>query len=337
MGAPGAFVLGCEGQALSAAERAFFRAADPWGFILFARNIDTPAQLRRLTADLRDSVGREALVMIDQEGGRVQRLRPPHWRRWDDPRDQIDRVGPARAARSMWLRSRLMAHEMRAVGIDCNCAPVADIAGPDTHPFLGYRCYGTDLGTVVEIARAVADGHLAGGVVPVMKHMPGHGRGNADTHHHLPVVAADRATLAAHDFAAFRALNDLPMGMSAHVIFSAYDAERPATQSPGVIGAIRHEIGFDGLLLTDDLSMEALSGDIGERAGLSVAAGCDIALHCNGKLPEMEAVAEAAGPLTPEGLRRGDVALAARKLPDPIDITALEAELEALLKGPEHV
>lgn len=337
MAAPGAFVLGCEGQALSAAERAFFRAADPWGFILFARNVDTPAQLRRLTADLRDCVGREALVMVDQEGGRVARLRPPHWRGWDDPRGQIARAGPERAARSMWLRSRLMAHELRAAGIDCNCAPVADIAGRDTHPFLEYRCYGNDLESVVEVARAVAAGHLAGGVVPVMKHMPGHGRGNADTHHALPVVAADRATLAATDFAAFRALSDLPMGMSAHVIFAAYDADRPATQSPEMIRVIRDEIGFGGLLLTDDLSMEALSGGIGRRAGLAVAAGCDIALHCNGKLPEMEAVAAAAGRLTPEGARRGAVALAARKLPDPIDIRALEAELEALLKGPEHV
>ncbi len=337
MAAAGAYVLGCEGPVLSARERAFFRDADPWGFILFARNIEDPAQLRRLTADLRDSLSRDAPVMIDQEGGRVQRLRPPHWRRWDDARDQITRAGPARAARSMYLRHRLMAHEMRAVGIDTNCAPVADLAGDQTHPFLDYRCYGSQVARVVAIARAVAEGCLDGGVLPVMKHLPGHGRGNADTHLNLPVVGADAETLRQTDFAPFRALADLPMGMSAHVIFAAYDPVSPATQSAAVIDAIRQEIGFHGLLLSDDLSMEALSGDIAHRATCAVAAGCDIALHCNGKLDEMQAVAAALGPMTAAAADRAAAALSRRHLPDPIDIGALEAELEALLSGPEHV
>ena len=337
MAAPGAYVLGCAGPALTEAERAFFRSADPWGFILFARNIADPAQLRRLTADLRESVGRDAPVMIDQEGGRVARLRPPHWRRWQDARDQIALAGPRGAARSMYLRYRLIAHEMRAVGIDTNCAPVADLAGPQTHPFLEYRCYGNSLDEVVQIARAVADGCLSGGVLPVMKHLPGHGRGNADTHLNLPIVETDAATLRGTDFAAFQALRDLPMGMSAHVIFSAYDAAHPATQSPAVIRAIRDEIGFDGLLLSDDLSMEALSGAIADRAARSVAAGCDIALHCNGDLAEMQAVAGALGPLSPKGAARAEAALACRQLPGPIDIRAAEAELEALLTGPENV
>lgn len=337
MSRPGAYVLGCAGAELSPQERAFFRAADPWGFILFRRNIEDPPQLRRLTAALRESVGRDAPILVDQEGGKVQRLRPPHWRRWEDARDQIARAGAARAARSMYLRYRLMAHELRAIGIDTNCAPVADLAGDQTHPFLEYRCYGNTVESVVDVARAVAEGCLDGGVLPVMKHIPGHGRGNADTHLNLPVVEADANTLRATDFAAFRALRDLPMAMSAHVIFAAYDAARPATQSPAVIGAIRDEIGFQGLLLSDDLSMEALSGAIDDRAARSIAAGCDIALHCNGDLAEMEAVAGAIGALTPEAATRAATALALRQLPGPIDIRAAEAELEALLTGPEHV
>ncbi|WP_102223592.1 beta-N-acetylhexosaminidase [Acidimangrovimonas sediminis] len=337
MAAHGATVLGCEGAALTEAERAFFRAADPWGFILFKRNIEDPAQLRRLTSDLREAVGRDAVVMIDQEGGRVARLRPPHWRAWPDPRAQIDAVGPERAARAMWLRYRLMAHEMRAVGIDCDCAPVADLRGPDTHPFLDYRCYGDTVETVVEIAGAVAQALLSGGVLPVMKHLPGHGRANADTHHDLPEVTAAPEVLEATDFATFRALNTLPMAMSAHVIFPAWDQTRPATQSPEMIRVMREVIGFGGLLLTDDLSMEALSGTIADRARFAVEAGCDIALHCNGVLAEMEAVAEVSGRLSPQGAVRAEAALAARQIPDPIDIRALEAELEGLMTGPGNV
>ncbi len=290
----GAAIFGCEGPVLTLAERDFFRDGDPFGFILFARNVESPAQLRRLTGDLRAAVGRDAPVLVDQEGGRVQRLRAPHWREWAPPLETVARAGD-RAARAMALRAMLIAAELRAVGIDANCAPVADIALPATHPFLRNRCYGETVETVIGVARAVAEAHLAMGVLPVVKHMPGHGRSMNDTHHDLPTVTADRASLAASDFAPFRALKDLPMAMTAHIVFSAYDGENPATQSPAVLRAIRDEIGFAGLLITDDLNMQALSGDLAQRTARSLAAGCDIALHCKGDLAEMQQVAAAAG------------------------------------------
>lgn len=335
MNAPGrgATIFGLDGAELTAAEAAFFRAADPFGFILFARNIDTPDQLRRLTASLRDCVGRDAPVFIDQEGGRVQRMRPPHWADWLPPRDAVRQAG-AGAARMMWLRARLIAAELRAVGIDGNCAPCLDIAGPDTHPFLRNRCYGDDVATVVAMGRATVDGHLAGGVLPVMKHMPGHGRATADTHLDLPTVTASAAELAASDFSPFRALADVPLAMTAHIVFAAYDA-RPATCSPVMMEVIRHQIGFDGLLMTDDLNMEALSGTLAERTSAAMAAGCDIALHCKGVLDQMEAVAEAAGDMGPETLRRAAAALAARHAPDVVDLAALRAEHDALI-GTSH-
>ena len=324
----GAAIFGCEGAVLGRDEAAFFRDYDPFGFIIFARNVETPDQLRRLTGDLRACVGRDAPVLVDQEGGRVQRLRAPHWREWLPPLDTVEQAG-AGAARAMWIRARLIAAELRAVGIDANCAPVADIAGPQTHPFLRNRCYGQDVETVVEIARAVADGHLAGGVLPVVKHMPGHGRSQNDTHLDLTTVSVPRAELAATDFAPFRALADLPMAMTAHIVFSAYDS-RPATQSPAMISAIRDEIGFQGLLMTDDLNMQALSGDLASRTALSMAAGCDIALHCKGDLAEMQSVAAAAGPMTPATLARAAAALDQRQAPEAVDIAALEAEFSAL-------
>lgn len=327
--APGATILGCLGPVLSSAEAAFFRAADPWGFILFARNVETPDQLRRLTADLRASVGRDAPILVDQEGGRVQRLRAPHWRQWLPPLEQMAHGG----ARAMRLRYRLMAAELRAVGIDANCAPTLDIATDATHPFLRNRCYGTALEAVVEAGRAVAEGLLAGGVLPVMKHLPGHGRAAGDTHLDLPTVTTDLATLDASDFAAFRALNDLPMAMTAHIVFSALDPTAPATLSPAMIRLIRARIGFTGLLMTDDLSMQALSGSLADRAAAAVAAGCDIVLHCNGKPWEMEEVVAASGRQSADGIRRAEAALAARHAPDAVDLDALAAEFEAVTSG----
>jgi beta-N-acetylhexosaminidase len=330
--APGAAIFGCEGPVLGPDEAAFFREADPWGFILFARNVETPEQLRRLTGDLRVAVGREAPVLVDQEGGRVQRLRAPHWREWLPPLDQMARGGvPA-----MRLQARIMAAELAEVGIDCDCAPVLDIAGERTHPFLKNRCYGTDLATVVAAGRAVAAGLMAGGVLPVMKHMPGHGRARSDTHHDLPTVTAPLEELRQSDFAAFRALKDLPMAMTAHIVFAALDPERPATQSPAVIRMIREEIGFGGLLISDDLNMEALAGALGERAGAAVGAGCDLALQCNGKRAEMEAVATAVGRMTPAAAARAEAALTRRSAPEAVDMAALEAEFEAVMKGPDH-
>ncbi|MEZ5779450.1 MAG: beta-N-acetylhexosaminidase [Paracoccaceae bacterium] len=330
-----AVVLGCEGAALSPDEAAFFREADPWGFILFARNVGAPDQLRRLTDDLRAAVGRDAAVLVDQEGGRVQRLRAPHWREFLPPLDHVAQAGTG-AERSLWLRYRLIAAELRAVGIDADCAPVADLAGPKTHPFLRNRCFGETPDVVIPAARACAEGLLAGGVLPVMKHLPGHGRTVVDSHLDLPRADAPLDELDATDFAPFRALADLPMAMTAHIVVDAVDPSRPATASPNVIGLIRERIGFDGLLLTDDLSMEALDGTIGERAGKAIAAGCDIALHCNGKRHEMEAVVAAAGRPTAQAAKRAEAALARRTVPDAIDTSLLEAELEALLKRPAN-
>ena len=328
-----ATILGCEGQRLSPPEARFFAQAQPWGFILFARNIQDPAQLSALTSDLRAAVGRDAPILIDQEGGRVQRMRAPHWRQWHPALEQMAQAGPARAARSMYLRSRLIAHELRAVGIDVNCMPLADVARDTTHPVLRNRLYGSDRDSVVGAGRAVARGLLAGGVLPVLKHLPGYGLGAVDSHLTLPRVAAPLAELNAVDFAAFTPLADLPLGMTAHIVYEAIDGDLPATFSPGLIGLIRDQIGFGGALMTDDLSMGALPGPLGQRAARARAAGCDLILHCNGARAEMEAVLADAGTLDGLSLARTDRALAARRQPEPLDIAAAEAELAGLVDG----
>lgn len=330
----GAAIFGLAGADLAPQERDFFRDYDPFGFILFARNVEDPDQLRRLTTDLREAVGREAPILIDQEGGRVQRLRAPHWREWQPPLDLIARLGPDAAARAMELQARIIAAELRAVGIDANCAPVADVARPETHPFLKNRCYGTGPEAVARIARAVSDGYLAGGVLPVVKHLPGHGRAVTDSHLDLPTVRASREELNEVDFWPFRALADLPMAMTAHIVFTALDPEAPATQSPEMIRLIREEIGFHGLLMTDDLNMEALSGSPGARAAASLAAGCDIALHCKGDFAQMQDVAAAAGGMGEGARTRAAHALAQRRAPGAVDTDALEAEFQALTEGP---
>ena len=335
-----AAVLGLLGPDLSPAEARFFRAVNPWGFILFARNVTDPAQLRRLTADLRASVGRDAPIFVDQEGGRVQRLRAPHWTEWLPPLDMVQMAMSASpdapedaACRAMELRYRLIAAELHAVGIDANCAPCLDVASPQTHDFLRNRCFSDDPALVARLGRAATDGHLAGGVLPVVKHMPGHGRASLDSHKDLPRVAAPRAQLAAHDFAPFRALNDLPIAMTAHIVYEAIDAEAPATTSARMVQLMRQDIGFDGLLISDDLSMNALAGSLAQRAAATIAAGVDIALHCNGKMEEMAPLADALGPLTLEAARRCDAALARRILPETVDIAALRADLAALVNG----
>ena len=331
----GAAIFGCAGPVLAAQEADFFRDYDPLGFIIFARNVENPDQLRRLTDDLRSCVGRDAPVLIDQEGGRVQRLRAPFWREWQPPLEMVLNAGP-HAVRAMALRSMIVAAELHAVGIDANCAPVGDIATDATHPFLRNRCYGTDAETVTYIARAVADAHLAMGVLPVIKHLPGHGRAHTDSHHDLPTVTAGLDTLTATDFAPFHALNDLPMAMTAHIVFSAIDAERPATQSPAMIKIIRDVIGFEGLLMTDDLNMNALAGDLGDRTARSIAAGCDVALHCKGDLDQMIAVAAAAGEMTTAAHLRASAALARRTTPLDVDIAALQAEFSHLMGQGVH-
>ncbi|MFO6463876.1 glycoside hydrolase family 3 N-terminal domain-containing protein [Jannaschia sp. KMU-145] len=323
----GAFIAGCEGPDLTPRETAFFREADPWGFILFARNVETPDRLRALTAALREAVGRNAPVLIDQEGGRVQRLGPPFWTRWPRPLTQMSRA--ADPVRAMFLRATLIARELRDVGIDVNCTPTADIAGEDTHPFLLSRLYGDDVETVAARARANADGCLQGGVLPVMKHIPGHGRAPADSHHRLPRVDTPLEVLRRTDFEVFRRLADLPMGMSAHVVYEAID-DAPGTVSAPVIAEIRDGIGFDGLLMTDDIGMGALGGTVTERCTASLAAGCDVVLHCNGLWDEMQEVAATCPALGGVALERADRALADRALPVELDIEAAHAELGAL-------
>ena len=331
----GATILDAEGTRLSADEKRFFREADPFAFILFARNLETPEQIRALCTEMREAVGRDAPITIDQEGGRVQRLRPPMARDWLPPLDFVHQAGD-HAEEAMYLRHRLIAADLRQYGIDSNCAPLVDVATEETHPFLKNRCDGTDPATVARLGRAAADGMLAGGVLPVVKHIPGHGRATSDSHFDLPRVTAPRRSLALQDYAPFAALNDLPMAMTAHVVYEAMDSE-PATLSPTMIAAIRHEIGFDGLLMTDDISMKALKGDLAELSSRSIAAGCDVVLLCNASLDERRAVSEAAGRMGSEAQKRAEAVLAARHTPDEVDIPALEAKLISLLNGTLNV
>ncbi|MCU0903155.1 MAG: glycoside hydrolase family 3 protein [Tabrizicola sp.] len=323
----GATIFGCAGPRLLPGERAFFRDADPFGFILFARNVEDPDQLRRLTTDLREAVGRDAPILVDQEGGRVQRLRAPHWREWTPPLDTVDGAGSVEAAeRIMRARATVIAMELAAVGIDADCIPTLDVVRPETHPFLMNRCYGRDPQVVARIGRAVADGLMAGGVLPVMKHMPGHGLSHVDTHHDLPRVDVPLVDLQTIDFVPFRALADLPMAMTAHLVFAALDPDRPATQSPAVIRVIRDVIGFRGLLMSDDLNMQALAGTLADRTARTIAAGVDIALHCKGDMAEMVEVAGAAGLMGPAARARAEAAIAARR-PATADLGAALAEL----------
>ena len=327
----GAAILDADGLRLSAEEAAFFRDVNPFGFILFARNIDTPDQVSALCGDFRMAVGRDAPITIDQEGGRVQRLRGPFWREWVPPLDFVRRAG-AGARQAMYLRYRLIADELRALGIDSNCAPMVDVAVPGTHEFLRNRCYGTNPATVAELGRAAAQGMLDGGVLPVLKHIPGHGRATQDSHYDLPHISDDIRELDACDFAPFRELNDLPMGMTAHLVYDAID-DAPATLSPRMMKLVRDEIGFQGLIMTDDISMKALQGSLSDLSRAALDAGCDVVLHCNGTLQERRDVAGVAEEMTDAAQARAEAALAARTTPDALDIPSCEAQLEALLDG----
>ncbi len=333
---PLAVVFGVAGPRLDEAERRFFAETRPLGFILFARNCETPDQIRALVADLRACVERaDAPVLIDQEGGRVARLKPPHWRAAPPAArfGALDARDPARAAEAARLNARLIAADLAALGVTVDCLPVLDLADPEGHEVIGDRAFSNNPEAIARLGRAVCEGLLAGGVLPVVKHMPGHGRARADSHHALPVVDAPLELLRATDFAPFRALADAPWGMTAHVAYSALD-DRPATVSRRVIGEIiRGEIGFDGVLVSDDLAMEALSGGPGERAAAALAAGCDVALHCSGELDAMRAVAAAARPLDEAGLARLAAAEARREAPGggEFDSAAAAARLDALL------
>jgi beta-N-acetylhexosaminidase len=337
-----AVILGCAGLRLSAEERRFFARLDPLGFILFARNVDAPDQLRGLIGELRQSVGRaDAPVMIDQEGGRVQRLRPPHWRaappaaRFGELAES-DRAAAIEAAR---LNARLIGGELADLGIDTVCAPVLDLRFAGAHEVIGDRAYSRDPEIVATLGRAACEGFMTAGVTPILKHIPGHGRGMVDSHLSLPMVEASRAELEGSDFRPFSALADMPWAMTAHVVFRAIDPERPATTSPKVVDqVIRGHMGFDGVLIGDDLSMQALAGSIAERAAETLAAGCDLALHCNGKMEEMETLIDAVPELSATAKARL-ARLARPKGPRPAapaDGAGLSARLDALLAGHDH-
>ena len=331
-----ACILGCSGLTLTKTERAFFADVKPWGFILFARNIETPRQVRKLTAALRDLVGRDdAPILIDQEGGRVQRLGAPHWRTYPPGRAYGEQADLAVGREMSRLGARLMAHDLAALGINVDCLPVLDVPDPEGHAVIGDRAYAETPQAVAVLGRAAAEGLIAGGVLPVIKHIPGHGRARADSHKSLPVVEAGWDELEARDFAPFRALSDMPMAMTAHVVYAAIDPKRPATTSKRVLrGVIRHAIGFDGLVMSDDLSMKALKGGLRERAEAAIKAGCDVVLHCNGIMAEMKAVAAGTPALAGKAARRAAAALA--RLPravEPFDPAAGHARFDAAFAG----
>jgi beta-N-acetylhexosaminidase len=329
---PRAVILGCAGETLLAEERQFFAAADPVGFILFRRNCASPDQVRRLVATLRDSVGRAgAAVLIDQEGGRVARLRPPHWRRYPAAA-QIAALPAPIAAEAARLGARLIADDLARLGITVDCLPVLDLAVAGADPVIGDRAYGGDPDRIANLGRAVCEGLLDGGVLPVLKHIPGHGRAGADSHYVCPVVEVDHNELSRTDFSPFRRLAAMPWAMTAHLVFSAIDPVNPATFSKTVIGEIiRQEIGFDGVLISDDLSMGALGGGLGERARRALAAGCDLVLHCSGDRGEMEEVVAASAPVTEASAARLARGEAMRRRPAEFDRAAAERRFDGLL------
>jgi beta-N-acetylhexosaminidase len=331
-----AFITGVSGPELTAAEREFIRIERPWGFILFKRNIETPAQVILLIAELRKEIGEpDAPVLIDQEGGRVQRLGPPHWPAYPPGAVfgtlyDIDRALGLSAAR---LSARLIAADLIDLGVTVDCLPLADVPVAGSDAVIGNRAYGTEPAKVAAIARAVTEGLEQGGILPVLKHIPGHGRATADTHFRLPVVDTPESELERTDFAAFQPLADLPLAMTAHVVFSALDPAHPATTSATIIHqVIRGVIGFQGLLMSDDVSMNALAGSIAERTRAILAAGCDMVLHCNGKLDEMRDVARETPELSGKALERARRALASRKAPQAFDRLKARAELDALIE-----
>jgi beta-N-acetylhexosaminidase len=332
---PRALVLGCAGERLSSQERRFFTAADPLGFVLFRRNCRTREQVRALVDEFRGCVERaDAPVLIDQEGGRVARLRPPEWPAYPAA-GRIAALPDPLAEEAAGLAARLIADDLAELGITVDAAPVLDLPVAGADPVIGDRAFGSDPVRVARLGRAVCDGLLAGGVLPIVKHIPGHGRARVDSHHACPRVEASRDVMAVSDFAPFRALAAMPWAMTAHIVYAAIDETAPATFSPRVIDTIiRDEIGFDGVLVSDDISMGALDGTLAERTGRALAAGCDLALHCTGVLAEMAEIVDAAPPLSPaaeariargEALRQGSAA--------PFDRAGAVRRLAELMAG----
>lgn len=330
-------ILGCAGKVLTADEVRLYGDERPWGFILFARNIGEPEQIRDLVAAMRDAVGRpDAPVFIDQEGGRVQRLRPPLAPNYPaaSALGALYRHDTVAGLRAAWLLSRLHAFDLSNLGITADCLPVLDVPIEGASEVIGSRAYGKDASSVAAMGLAAAEGLMAGGVLPVMKHVPGHGRAFADSHIELPRVDAALDELRSQDFAPFAALKHLPMAMTAHVVYTAIDQDRPATTSRKVIqDIIRGEIGFDGLLMSDDTSMKALSGDFPSKAEAILAAGCDIVLHCNGVMEEMQGIASRTTVLAGKSLERAERALAAVKDQDAAEEAAIRAEFASYFEA----
>lgn len=330
-----AFITGLAGTQLSSAERDFIRAERPWGFILFRRNIDTPAQVAALTNEIRDAIGEvEVPILVDQEGGRVQRFRPPNWPLYPAGAafGQLYDIDPALGLRAARLSAQLIADDLTKVGVTVDCLPLADVPVPGADDVIGDRAYGNEPKKVAAIARAVTEGLELGGILPILKHIPGHGRATADSHLALPVVNTPKNELESIDFAAFEPLANLPMAMTAHVVFSAYDAAHPATTSATMIEqVIRGLIGFQGLLMSDDVGMNALAGSIAERSKALLAAGCDMVLACSGEPEEMHQVARETPELSGKALARAKAALASRQAPKPFDRDAARAELDELI------
>ena len=327
-------VYGCQGTTLVREERDFFRDCVPFGFILFARNCENPAQLRVLCEDLRDAAGSDVPILIDQEGGRVARLKPPHWRARPPARrfGELFEANPQSGREAAYLCARAIAHELKDIGVNVNCAPVLDVPVMGAHDIIGDRAFSLDPATVIELGRATIDGYLDGGVLPIVKHIPGHGRALADSHLALPRVDASLDALSSHDFVTFRSLNQAPIAMTAHVVYEAIDPHRPATTSGKVVQTIiRGEIGFDGLLMSDDLSMAALEGPLTLRAKQALLAGCDVLLHCNGNAVEMREVAQEAKPLSGRALQRSEAALAHLRTPLDLDIEKCEVRLTEMV------
>lgn len=330
---PKAVIFGLKGTYLTDNERQFFTAHNPLGFILFSRNIEDKNQVKQLVADLRDCVGRaDAPILIDQEGGRVARLKKPHFRLTPPAGDfaAIAEHDLAAAKEAVYANARLIAEELYELGIDVDCAPVADLRIPGAHDIIGDRAYGSDPEQASILARAMCEGLMDGRVIPVVKHIPGHGRAKADSHESLPVVDTDKATLEKTDFKVFKNLADAPWAMTAHILYTALDNVSPATHSKAIIRIIREEIGFKGVLVSDDLSMKALQGSFADRTTRVLEAGCDVVLHCNGDMKEMEEIAQNTTVLTEDALARLEAAK--RRIP-----TVTEGDVVHFRKRLEHI
>ena len=330
-----AAIYGLAGCELTAEECGFFRDARPAGYILFRRNIESRQQLRALTDAIRDLEGHDEVpILIDQEGGRVARMRPPEWPAFPSGEafDQLYQLAPSSAVEAARVNARALGLMLHEAGVNVDCLPMLDVRQPGATDIVGDRALGAEPMQVASLGKAILDGLRSAGTLGVIKHIPGHGRALVDSHHELPIVEAGEDELAI-DLEPFERLRDAPMGMTSHLLYTAWDAERPASQSPTVIhDIIRERIGFDGFLMSDDIGMEALAGDHGQRATACVAAGCDVALHCDGKMENMLLVADAVGELSPEAEARLARAMAMRFTPDDeMDFAEAVAKRDALL------